>query len=58
MPEAHYNLGNVLFKQGKYGEAITHYNRALELRPDWPEARNNLQAAHVRKSQSGKGTSF
>lgn len=31
--EASYNLGNALFKQKKYPEALEQYNQALELKP-------------------------
>ena len=37
--EAHNNLAYVLRKQGEehYGEAMAHYNRAIELLPEAPE---------------------
>ena len=42
MPQAYYNLGNVLKDQGKLDEAVACYRRALELKPDFAEAHNNL----------------
>jgi len=34
--------GNVEFMAGAYADAVPYYLRALELRPDWPQARRNL----------------
>ncbi len=39
---AHYNLGNVLRKQGKPEEAAEHYRQSLILNPLYPETHNNL----------------
>jgi protein O-mannosyl-transferase len=39
---AHNNFGEFLVKQGKLKEAVPHYERALQLDPDFPEAHNNL----------------
>jgi tetratricopeptide (TPR) repeat protein len=39
---AHDNLGVVLRRSGRAGEAIAHYREALRLKPDYPEAHNNL----------------
>src|SRR5208282_232427 len=39
---AHGNLGVVLAGQGKLDEAIWQYRRALELKPDYVDAYNNL----------------
>jgi tetratricopeptide (TPR) repeat protein len=38
---AHYNLGVHLDGQGRWDEAITHYRRALEIKPDFAEAHYN-----------------
>ncbi len=38
----HNNLGNALKHQGKYEEAIYHFNKALELNPGYAKAHNNL----------------
>ncbi len=40
MPEAHYNLGLALKKQGLYKEARVHFTRALKLAPRNPVYRN------------------
>ncbi|MCP4579049.1 MAG: tetratricopeptide repeat protein, partial [Deltaproteobacteria bacterium] len=37
--------GNVLKDQGKPDKAISYYQKALKLKPDYPEASNNLGAA-------------
>ncbi len=41
-PEAAYNLGNAYAKLGNYSEAVASYKVALEKRPDWIEAAENL----------------
>jgi tetratricopeptide (TPR) repeat protein len=39
---AHNNLGAVLKDQGRYPEAIEHYEDALRIKPEYAEAHNNL----------------
>ena len=39
---------------GKVDEALHHYTRAIELAPDYYEARNNLGSAYLAKSQFPK----
>jgi len=39
---AHNNLGNVLEGRGQIDEAIAHYKKALEIKPNYAEAHNNL----------------
>ncbi len=43
--DAHYNLGNALFKSGKIGAAILHYRRAHFLDPRDADIRANLAFA-------------
>ena len=43
--------GRALAAQGKSDEAIRHYNEALRLRPDYPQARQELQAITGQKPQ-------
>jgi tetratricopeptide (TPR) repeat protein len=38
----HNNLGNALLKKGRVDEAITHFQKALEIQPAFAEAHNNL----------------
>ena len=40
-----YNLGNAYFKAHKYGYAIYNYERALKIKPDFPDAAYNLKTA-------------
>jgi Flp pilus assembly protein TadD len=39
---AHSNLGAALFKMDREDEAIAHFQKALEIKPDFAEAHNNL----------------
>jgi len=47
-PEAEFNRGNCLVMLGKYEAAVARYDRALELRPDWEDARINRDIAAAR----------
>ena len=44
-PLAHYNLGVALAGRGRFDEAIAHFQKALEIKPDYAEAHANLGAA-------------
>lgn len=44
----YYNLGNSCFKEGRLGEAILYYNRALRLAPGDEDIRYNLRVAESR----------
>jgi len=48
---AHYNLGIVLGEQGEAEQAIDHYRRAVDLRPDYAEAHYNLGRLLVEQGQ-------
>lgn len=50
-PEAEYNRGNALLMLGRYDEAIQSYEKALERRPEWTEASENLEIASIRKEK-------
>lgn len=55
-PEAHYNLGNALARQGQYDAAIAAYDDALRQRPGMPDAVANraaVDAARKRKPPQG-----
>ncbi len=41
-PEAHSNLANALFENGRYEAAVACYRRTLELKPQAAETHNNL----------------
>ncbi len=53
LPGALGNRGWVLARQGKLAEAIEHYQRALSLRPGFPEAHSNLRSALARQGRQG-----
>jgi tetratricopeptide (TPR) repeat protein len=40
--EAHATMGDALLRQGKFGEAITQYETALEIAPDFVSTLNNF----------------
>lgn len=45
---AAYDQGNALVMLGKYDEAVGRYDRALALRPNWPDAEANRALARLR----------
>jgi predicted O-linked N-acetylglucosamine transferase (SPINDLY family) len=47
-PQAHYNLGNVLARVGRFEEALAAYRQALKLDPALVEAHNNLASTLCR----------
>lgn len=55
-PRLFYNLGNACFKDGRLGEAVVWYERALRLAPRDEDARANLQfARRVKRDQEPEG---
>lgn len=50
-PIAHNNMGNLVFKQNRFDDAVRHYRRAIILLPDYPEAHNNLGVALSRQGK-------
>ena len=46
--------GTVLAKQGKYGEAVPFYERALTLAPNQPSLLSNLALAHAMNGDAAK----
>ena len=48
---AHNDLGNALAGRGQVDEAIAHYRKALEIKPDYAEAHNNLGMALAGRGQ-------
>ncbi len=51
LPEAHLQLGNLYSDQGKYAEAIPHYQRALQENADLADAHYRLGQAYVHTGQ-------
>jgi tetratricopeptide (TPR) repeat protein len=47
-PELYYNLGNAYFRSGDIAQSILNYNRALLLKPNYEDAKFNLQIAQKR----------
>jgi tetratricopeptide (TPR) repeat protein len=48
---AHYNLGHVLLRRGRTDDAITSFQKALAIQPDFAEAYNDLGNALLQKRQ-------
>jgi len=53
-PKIHNGLGIALFKDGKIDEGIAHITEALRLKPDFPEARNNLRIMLAKRQELRK----
>ena len=51
---AHYNLGQVLFKQRRLHEAILHFRRAAEIRPNFADAQCSLGIALLYADRSAE----
>jgi tetratricopeptide (TPR) repeat protein len=54
LPEAWNGLGHALKKQKRYPESLAAYDRALELRPDFPLAMQYLGELYVETGQVDK----
>jgi len=46
--KAHYNLGLALMKEGRLREAVAHFSKAIEIKPDYSRAFNNIGIALMR----------
>ena len=44
-PDAYFNLGSVLFQQGRLDEAVAEWRKALAIRPQDAEAHRNVASA-------------
>ncbi len=47
----YYNRGNAYFEKGQHDQAISDYNKALEINPRYAEAYNNRGNAYSEKGQ-------
>lgn len=45
-PELYYNLGNAYYRLDELGQAVLSYERALKLRPNYRDCRENLDLAY------------
>jgi len=52
--DGQFNYGNALVMLGKYTEAVAAYETALEARPDWREAEEDLGIARLRAEKLKK----
>jgi len=50
--EVYNNFGALLGKDGRFDEAIADFNKALELKPDYPDARDNLEVMQSERANS------
>ena len=50
------NLGHTLFKMGDIDDALTHFQTALQIKPDLAEAHNNLGNALLKKGRVDEAT--
>jgi tetratricopeptide (TPR) repeat protein len=48
-PTLYYNVGVMNMDQGKIDDAINYFNKAIELKPDYVDAYNNIGAAIIDK---------
>lgn len=46
-PDAHLLLGQIDYREGAYTSAMSEFNRAIHLSPDWPEAKVELQRVEM-----------
>ncbi|WP_069879326.1 tetratricopeptide repeat protein [Bosea sp. BIWAKO-01] len=49
--EGAFDQGNALIMLGQYDDAVRRYDRALALRPDWPDAVANREIARIRSER-------
>ena len=56
-PMVLYSLGNELFKEGRYGEARDHLQRAVQNKPDYSVAYRMLGRAHYELHEDAEAKS-
>jgi Tfp pilus assembly protein PilF len=47
-----FNIANTLARLGRFAEAIPHYEAVLQIRADYPRARENLERVRILRAQS------
>ena len=55
---AQFSIGYLLTKEKSWEDAISAYEKAIRLKPDFPEARKNLKAAKDKKDASEQNDDF
>lgn len=58
IPDAHFTLGNILFKQRRFGDAIAAFRRSLELKPDDDFAVINIANAFLAEGKYDEAERF
>lgn len=58
LPQAHYNLGNLLLREGRLKPAEARYRRALALRPDYARALDALGLVELRRGNRSGARAF
>jgi len=48
---AHYNLGNIMQRRGRLNDAQLHYEKSLQLKPDFAVAHDNLGLVFMQKGR-------
>lgn len=49
---AHFNLGISLYEEGKVDQALSHFTRAVRMKPDYSDARNDLAVALANRGRT------
>lgn len=55
--KTHELVGVAAYKLGKYDLALEQLNKALEIKPDWPEVHNNIAAVYQQAGEIDKAIS-
>jgi len=49
--QGHFNLAFALMEDGRFSEAIAHFERTLALKPDYAEARQHLATCRAKLAE-------
>ena len=53
-----YNLGHVIGEQGRYDEAATHFDKALQIKPDFFDGLLNMGITRARQGRTGEAVEY